>query len=255
MGRGQNEEREALLEGARSLGVELGQGELGRLLRYADLVREWNQRINLVSRKDIGNLVSGHIVDSLAGVPVLKKLLVGVAAGQAASLDRRAGGLSQDDTAPAHPPRVMDLGSGGGLPGIPLKIVMPEVEMTLVESTKKKARFLETAIRELELEGVTVVGLHSKEIGNNPDHRGKYDAVVARAVAEMKDLVGLAFLFLKPEGWLVAYKGAKAVEEMIAAKGILQRLGGIIEERPEKALPDTGKARHIVMVRKAGRSR
>ncbi len=282
MENGQRDQNEALLSGARSIGVELGQRELGLLLRYAELVREWNQRINLVSRKDIGNLVSSHIVDSLAGVPVLKRLIGGDQENKAVSLegqarsrtrddtapahpplkagepsfDCSARGLAQDmardDTAPAHPPLVMDLGSGGGLPGIPLKICLPDVEMALVESTKKKARFLETAVGELGLPGVTVVDRHSRELEKDPRHRGKYDLVTARAVAELNDLVMLAFPFLKTGGRLIAYKGAKTGEETAGARGMLKRIGGVVEECHGQSAGDTDKTRYIVVVRRSG---
>lgn len=252
MENGQRDQNEALLSGARSIGVELGQRELGLLLRYAELVREWNQRINLVSRKDIGNLVSSHIVDSLAGVPVLKRLIGGDQENKAVSLEGQARSRTRDDTAPAHPPLVMDLGSGGGLPGIPLKICLPDVEMALVESTKKKARFLETAVGELGLPGVTVVDRHSRELEKDPRHRGKYDLVTARAVAELNDLVMLAFPFLKTGGRLIAYKGAKTGEETAGARGMLKRIGGVVEECHGQSAGDTDKTRYIVVVRRSG---
>jgi 16S rRNA (guanine527-N7)-methyltransferase len=267
VGNGPREEKEALLSGARAIGVELKQRELGLLLRYADLVRHWNQKINLVSRKDIGNLIPGHIVDSLAGVPVVKRLCGVDPENEAVSLERQARGRSRDDTAPTHPPllaggdaqqgatplrlfKVMDLGSGGGLPGIPLKICLPEIDLTLVESTKKKARFLEAAVRELGLEGVTVIDRHSREIEKDACHRGRYDLVTARAVAELKELVALAFPFLRPGGRLMAYKSLKAEEEIAAAAGLFNKVRGVIEKLPGQATGDVDKARHLVMVRK-----
>lgn len=262
-------EEKELINGVKYLGLELIQEEIGLLLRYAELVKEWNQRINLVSRKDIGNLVVGHIVDSLAGVPVLKKLMSLDSGGKAVSLERQARGLAWDDTAPTHPtlsdgvparqntshPRpfkVMDLGSGGGLPGIPLKICLPEIDLTLVESTKKKARFLETTLRELGLDGVSVVDRYSRELEKDPVHKGRYEVVTARAVAELKDLVVLAFPFLRHGGCLVAYKGARSGEEIASAKAILKRMGGTIEEEMVGMLPDSGNMKKTVVVRKTG---
>lgn len=281
--------------------MELGQEELGRLLRYAELVREWNHRINLVSRQDIGNLVSGHIVDSLAGVSVLKRLLGLGLADKEVSLESKARGLSRDDiapthpplmaggqarddtapthpplmaggldrdntgsarpnsiagsrpreaAAPAHPPKGMDLGSGGGLPGIPLKICLPEIEFTLLESTKKKARFLETAVLELGLAGVAVVDRHSRELEGDPAHRGRYDLVTARAVAELKELVLLSFPFLKPGGWLVAYKGTKAGEEIALADNVLKRLHGSVANKPLPVDFQSNHGKQLIVVNK-----
>lgn len=246
-------DKEILLSEAESLGLDLNRSQVERLLAFAELLRKWNQRVNLISRRDMENLILGHIVDALAGVPLLKKLLGRVAAGQAASLERQAGGQPRDDAAPTHPPRVMDLGSGGGLPGIPLKIALPEMEMTLVESTKKKAGFLRSAIGDLELEGITVVDRHSRELEKDPLYRDKYDAVVVRAVAELRDLVVLSFPFLKSGGWLVAYKGARAEKEREAAEGILKRWGGVLETGSMNNLSVSGKTRHILAVRKAKR--
>lgn len=249
--------------------MALGQRELDLLMRYAELVRQWNQRINLVSRKDIGNLVSGHIVDSLAGVPVLERLLAGDPAGKAVSLESQARGHSRDDTAPPHPPstagipdrkstsdprplKVMDLGSGGGLPGIPLKICLPYVDLTLVESTKKKSRFLEAAVRELGLEGVTVIDRHSKELEKDPDHRGRYDLVLARAVAELKDLLELAFPFLKDRGRLIAFKGARAGEEVAGAISVLKRLQGTFENTDVAMVSKFEQGKQFIIIRKIG---
>ncbi len=223
------EERSALLSGARRLGLELGEVEAGLLLRYAELVREWNQRVNLVSRRDIGNLISGHIIDSLAGVPVLRGLLGADPVVKTVSPESQAGGPARNATAPSHPRRVMDLGSGGGLPGIPLRICLPSARFTLVESTKKKARFLETAIRELGLKGAAVVDRHSREMEKDPVHRGGYDLVTARAVAELKDLIALACPFLKAGGALVAFKSARSAEETARAVSAMRELGMELE--------------------------
>jgi 16S rRNA (guanine527-N7)-methyltransferase len=144
----------------------------------------------------------------------------------------------------------MDLGSGGGLPGIPLKICLPEIDLTLVESTKKKARFLVAAANDLGLEGVAVVDRHSRELERSPEHRSKYDLVTARAVAELKELIVLAFPFLKPGGRLVAYKGARAVEEAAGAGNTLKRMHGKIENLPVLLSSETEHGKKIIVIRK-----
>ena len=241
-------DREILLKDAESLGLDLSQSQVVKLLDYARLLREWNLRMNLISRRDIENLVPGHLMDSLAGVPVLKRLFEVDPENKAVSLVGQARGMARDDTAPTRPPKVMDLGSGGGLPGIPLKICLPQIDLTLVESTKKKARFLETAVRELGLKGVTVVDRHSREIEKDACHRGKYDTVTARAVAELKDLVMLAIPFLGPGGRLLAYKGPKAEEEILRARGILRKLGAIIETSENMAWPGLESTKRILII-------
>lgn len=192
---GQKSDRDILLMGASALGLSLNPDEADRLLLYAALVKKWNQKINLVSHRDVANLISGHILDSLAGAPFLARLLEG-----------------------KTNPKVMDLGSGGGLPGIPLKICLPEIDLTLLESTKKKARFLETAVKDLGLVGVSVVDRHSSELEKDPVHQGRYEVVTARAVAEIKKLIILTEPFLKPEGSLLAFKGKNVNQEISALK-------------------------------------
>ena len=210
----------------------------------------------------------------------MRRLLAGNADGKAVSLENQARGHSfdcsarnpaqdmpRDDTAPIHPPslaggpardfaaashqlKVMDLGSGGGLPGIPLKICLPFIDLTLVESTKKKARFLETALRELGIEGVEVIDRHSREIEKDPVHQGKYDIVVARAVAELKDLVELVFPFIKLGGRLIAYKGAKAEEEIAEAEKTLKKLYGIVEDTRDIDALEGKSGKRITVIKK-----
>ena len=115
-----------LLDGARTLGVELDPTSITRLLNYTRLLERWNGAFNLVSRKDIDRLVARHLLDSLSVLPLLRG------------------------------PRVMDLGSGAGLPGIPLAIACPDLSFTLVDRSDRKARFLTQVIGELDLSNVFV---------------------------------------------------------------------------------------------------
>jgi 16S rRNA (guanine527-N7)-methyltransferase len=186
-------------------GIELKKEIIDQLAVFHDLVLAWNQKVNLVSRRDVGNLIGRHISDSLAPL-------------------KHWNGLGLPPV-----PEVMDLGSGGGFPGIPLKICRPEIRLTCLEATKKKARFIETAVKELGLSNVMVVDKHSEEIKKDPGYNQRYDLVVCRAVAELKELVELSFPFIKPGGLLMAYKGQRAEEEVKTAGKILHKLGGTME--------------------------
>jgi 16S rRNA (guanine527-N7)-methyltransferase len=206
------------------LGVELDQDALGRLAAFHDLVPEWNRKVNLVSRRDVDNLIERHIVDSLAPLTFWDKL-----------------GLP-----PA--PEVMDLGSGGGFPGVPLKICLPELRLTCVEATQKKARFIETAAGELGLAYVTVAARHSEEVKREPAFICRYDLVVCRAVAELKQLVEAAFPFLKTGGLLLAYKGQRADEEIKKAAMVMKKQKAGI--KGIYSYGTTGEARKIVCLEK-----
>ncbi len=143
-----------LLEGARVLGVALDATAINRLLQYVQLLKRWNRTFNLVSRKDIDRLVARHLLDSLSVRPWL------------------------------HGPRVMDLGSGAGLPGIPLAIVCPDRDFTLVDRSKRKTRFLNQVIAELDLANVFVCCQNAKA----GEGREEFSTVTARAVAPPQDV-------------------------------------------------------------------
>lgn len=216
---------------ARRDGLVVSDGQAVALARYAALVREWNDRINLISRKDIGNLVPSHIIDSLLALPLFVS---------PANMEHAAhNGFV-----------VMDIGPGGGFPGIPLKICLPQLTLTMAEATQKKARFIELAAQELGLAGVTVLAKHSRDLLKDHAHLGKYDFVTARAVSELKDLVKDSFPFLRPGGALLAYKSARADEEVAAAAAVIKRLGGVVEPGVHTASAAGGKDRRIVVVRK-----
>jgi 16S rRNA (guanine527-N7)-methyltransferase len=225
------EDRDLLLTGLLHSGIALEPGAVDGLLRYGVLLRTWNERINLVSRKDIENLIPNHVIDSLVALPLFIK--------PANTEHKTQSGLM-----------VMDLGPGGGFPGIPLKICLPEMELTMVEATQKKAKFLELAIQELGLVGASVLPKHSRDLLKDQSRLGKYDIVTARAVSELKDLVKDSFPFLAPGGRLLAYKSGKADEEIAAAQQVMEKLGGMLEAGIIMTTPGTGKERRIVVVRK-----
>jgi 16S rRNA (guanine527-N7)-methyltransferase len=133
------------------------------------------------------------------------------------------------DFLPSGPLRVIDVGSGGGLPGLPLKIARPELRLTLLEANRRKAAFLVQAVARLGLEGVEVVALRAEEAGHDPAHREAYDFALARALAPMPVLAELCLPFVAVGGRLLAMKTAAAAEAA-AAEGAIGRLGGALVE-------------------------
>lgn len=206
-------------------GLALTPQQTEQLVRFAGLVADWTVRVNLVSRREAEHLWDNHILDSLAVLPALAEK-------------------------PAA--EVMDLGPGGGFPGIPLKICRPELRLTCLEATQKKARFIEMAVKELELADIEVVAQHSQDAQKDKTLVGRYDFVTARAVAELKDLIKMSFPFLKIGGKLLAYKSSRAGEEISRASAVLKKFRGSLEGEMETPAGTSGKDRRIIVIRRDG---
>lgn len=172
--------------------------QLSQLSRYLDLLFEANATMNLTRITTREAAEVQHVADSLTLLPLL----------------------------PAGPHRLADVGSGGGVPGIPLAIARPDVQVTLIEATKKKAAFLERAAGELGLANVRVLAERAEAAGHLPDHREAYDVVVCRAVATMDWLVEWCLPLATRRGKMLAMKGPKVAEEIPAAERAIKRLNG-----------------------------
>lgn len=188
---------------AAGLGIEFEPGDLDKLGRYLALLLETNKAFNLTAVTDPDEAWSRHILDSLTLIPLLAELPEGA--------------------------RVIDVGSGGGLPGIPLAIVMPHLKFTLLEATGKKAAFLSSAIETLGLANATVAQDRAERAGQNPAHRERYDAAIARAVGPLAVLAELTIPLARAPyeggtGRALLIKGQKADEELAEAKQALYLL-------------------------------
>jgi 16S rRNA (guanine527-N7)-methyltransferase len=173
----------------KQLGVELTQQQYDSLVRYTQLLRDWNQRINLVSRRDTGRILSYHVIDSLA----VQRLI-------------------------PHDARVCDIGTGAGLPGIPLAIVRPDLKMLLVESSQKRSRFLQTAVAELGLGNVEVLNERAESLPPL-----ECDVVISRLAGPLQDVVRHAGSHRKPNGTIVLYKTRDSATELQKAGRALAR--------------------------------
>jgi 16S rRNA (guanine527-N7)-methyltransferase len=214
---------QTLRTGCERLGVALSEGQAQRLLEYRDHLLRANQHLNLTSIVDPEEALHKHLVDSLAplGLAALKP-----------------GGLW------------VDVGSGGGLPGMALALARPGQKVALVEATQKKAGFLEEAIRAFSLQDqVQVLARRAEELGQDPTWRGKADAVFFKAVGSLAEILELGLPLLRRQGLLVALKGPKAEEEIAQAAKALQVLGARVEARQPYTLQG-GEARCLVLVRK-----
>jgi len=199
------------------IGLSLEPVELETLAAYLDLLLDENTRVNLTGIRDRDEAWRRHIIDSLT-------LFAGLA------------DLPDNAT-------VIDVGSGGGLPGIPLAITNPRLKFTLLEATGKKARFLERCAGELNLTNVTVVNDRAEYAGKGNPYRQDYDAAVCRAVGPLRELLEYTLPFVKVDGILLAMKGPTVEKELRDAGDALAVLGGgevqVIDAYPEGFNIDT----------------
>ena len=190
----------AVARGLADLGIALPDGARAAIDGHVRLLLAWTRAINVTAIRDPSDVALRHVIDSLTAVPWLRSRSIG---------------------------RLLDLGSGGGFPGIPLAAAVPTVEVTLAEPTRKKARFLETAVTAIGLAGrVPVVAARAEELARDRASRGRWDAVTARALASSAELVELAFPLLAPGGALLAWKRGDPDAELRAATRAVDALGG-----------------------------
>jgi 16S rRNA (guanine527-N7)-methyltransferase len=202
--------RGLLRDGARNLGIDLTGAELDGFECYMSLLLDWNRRVNLTAITDPAEIAILHFFDSLTCLA-------------AASFGPNA--------------RVIDVGSGAGLPGIPIAVVRPDLRLTLLESTRKKCRFLSDVASSLDLIGVSVDCRRAEDAGRDPLLRGTFDVAVSRAVADLAVLAELCLPFVKVGGLMLAMKGPRVEEEMEQARRACAILGGEIEFTRSFALP------------------
>jgi 16S rRNA (guanine527-N7)-methyltransferase len=170
---------------AGSLGVALSPEALQLFDRYEEHIRRWSGRVRLVSRGDRGKLRERHFLESLAVVPLL----------------------------PAEPHAVLDLGSGAGLPGVPVAIVRPDVRVVLLESTRMKALFLSDLRDRLGIANLEVVRGRAEDVGREPEHCGRYRIVLSRALGVLPYVWEMSAPFLDPGGQALALKGPGSLSE------------------------------------------
>ena len=216
--------RRSLDEGLVAIGLELPPGARQAIDGHARLLLAWTKAINLTAIRDPERVATLHVLDSLVALPLL-----------------RAEGID----------RFVDLGSGGGYPGLPLAAALP-AEALLVESVGKKARFLETAAAATGLDDrVRVAHERAEMLAHDPRHRARWPAVLARAVAALPELAELALPLVEPGGILVAWKQERLAAEIDDARVILARLGGSAPEIHEVPAPGL-EGHRLVVVRKRG---
>jgi 16S rRNA (guanine527-N7)-methyltransferase len=207
-----------LSEGAAEIGVRLGTAELECFVAYHREILLWNRRINLVSERSSREIVVRHFLDSLTPAPFL---------------ERPQGSL-------------IDLGSGGGFPGIPLRIALPDLQLSLVETSRKKSSFLSHIVRTLALDGVQVIQERVETLTAGKTLSGRFDAVISRAAFKLPELLRMAAFFLKPGGQLIAMKGSVPRIEMAETERISTAVGMVFTTQRRVPRSDKNRPRIIV---------
>jgi 16S rRNA (guanine527-N7)-methyltransferase len=215
---------EKLKEGAKKLGLELTPGQLEKYeIYYRELV-DWNKRVNLTRITDYEEVQLKHFLDSLTVTLVWPLSNVGL--------------------------NLIDVGTGAGIPGIPLKIVFPNIKLVLLEAVAKKAAFLRHITQKLGLEGVDIVVGRAEEIAHRGEYREKFNLVLSRAVAPLPTVVELALPFCAAGGSFVAQKKGNIESEISSATKAISLLGGNLREIKPLDLAEFADARSLVVIDK-----
>ncbi len=206
------------------LGLDLSPETQRAFSIYADELLAWNEKFNLTAITAPEEIEMRHFLDSLS---VLRAISL-------------KPGL-----------RVIDVGTGAGFPGLPLRLVAPGIELTLLEATAKKTTFLEHIVHRLKLHNVQVVNARAEEAGQDPRHREQYDVALARAVAQMPALSEYLLPLCRVGGKCVALKGESAVAEVRQAETALEILGGRVDRVIPVELPQVAETHYLVVIRKS----
>lgn len=223
---GQPSSAAAFAEIAAPLTLGLADKQIAQLLRYRDLLHARNQVINLTAVRDFTGIERRLVLESLRLVTSVRTM---IGAGRG---------------------RVMDLGTGGGIPGIVLAIALPACDFTLLDATGKKVAFVSECIAELGLGNAQAIQGRAEELGHDLEWRAAYDVVTARAVTSLSALLELGLPFVRRKGWLILPKGADLDQELVIAHRASAMLGGTITEA--SFLPSIGSLvdTRLVLVRK-----
>ncbi|MBU5676301.1 16S rRNA (guanine(527)-N(7))-methyltransferase RsmG [Alkaliphilus sp. MSJ-5] len=215
--------KDILKDGSKELNVEITGYQVDQLIKYKDILLEWNQKMNLTAIEEEKEVMIKHFLDSLSCIQTKYLKTEG---------------------------RMIDVGTGAGFPGVPLKIALPNIELTLLDSLKKRIGFLEEVCRETNLINVEFLHGRAEDFGQNKAHREKYDYAVSRAVAALNILVEYCLPFVKVGGYFICQKGPGLIEELPEAKNAIKILGGEVVDQIVIDLPFSDITHHILVIKK-----
>lgn len=212
-----------LKNGFRELNLSYDKNKNEKFEKYKELLKDWNQKINITAIKDDEEIYIKHFLDSII---IINKDME------------------------SEKKSIIDVGTGGGFPGIPLKIANINYEVTLLDSLRKRIDFLSIVVKELGLDGVNLIHGRAEDFGRNEKYREKFDICVSRAVAPLNILSELCIPFVKIGGYFAAYKSENISEEIEISENAIIKLGGKIKEIKEIRIPSSNIIRKIVIIEK-----
>ena len=214
-----------MIKGAENLGISFSKEQIDKFYYYYEILNEWNKVMNLTAITELEDVIYKHFIDSLSLVMAVKEI------GERES-------------------NLIDVGTGAGFPGIPLKIIFPKISVVLLDSLNKRVRFLHEVIEKLNLTEIEAVHGRAEDFGQDRIYREKFDYCVSRAVANMVTLAEYCIPFVKTGGVFVAYKSGKIQEEMERGKKAVEIFGGEVVNIEKFVLAGTDAERELVVVKK-----
>ena len=212
---------ENLIKECENINLEISLEDANKFYKYMKLLLEWNEKINLTAITEENEVIIKHFIDSLTIYKYLNEAK-----------------------------SIIDVGTGAGFPGIPIKILNKEIDITLMDSLNKRINFLNEVVKNLNLERISCIHSRAEELGRDKKFREKYDVAVSRAVANMSTLVEYLLPFVKVGGMCICMKGSSIDEELKEAEKAIKMIGGKVEKVEKIVLPNSDYERNIVIIRK-----
>lgn len=237
------------LEQLNAINVSVSEEMLASFNTYYEMLVEWNKVMNLTAITEKSEVYVKHFLDSLAVAAVFQdkefKSKYNLNFNAETEMKKLRSGFLK-----GQPLRVLDIGTGAGFPGIPLKIAYPNMEVTLLDSLNKRIRFLNEVIQKLNLNGITALHGRAEDFAHKEEYREKYDLCVSRAVANLAVLSEYCIPYVAPGGYFVAYKSGDIFVEIEMSVGAIKTLGGNIAGVKKMQLPGTDIERSFVIIKK-----
>ena len=221
--------QDRFIEGLAQFDIVCTDIQLKQFQQYYEILTKWNQVMNLTAITEYEEVVTKHFLDSVSLVKILPDLL---------------------DQQKNHGKKLLDLGTGAGFPGIPLKIIFPDISITLMDSLNKRIQFLQEVILSLGLKEIVAVHARAEEVAKLSLIHIQFDLCVSRAVARLNSLAELCLPFVKKGGFFIPYKAAKISEELQEASFAISQLGGEVKKSKTFLLPNSDMERSLVLIEK-----
>jgi 16S rRNA (guanine527-N7)-methyltransferase len=213
-------------QGLKELNLELSDIQKQQFMDYYEMLLEKNKVMNLTAITELSEVIKKHFIDSLTIIKVI-------------TLKNQ---------------RILDLGTGAGFPGIPLKIAFPDLEIVLLDSLNKRLLFLQEVIEKLQLKNISTLHGRAEDYGQDPNYREKYDLCVSRAVAKLSSLSEFCIPYVNKDGFFISYKSGRIEEELISSQRAFKLLGAKLETVNSFLLPGTEIERSLIVIKKVERT-